>query len=148
MDPIEPFEWKSSFELGVNAIDDEHRDLFDRAGRLHAVVEQGNMTQCAVIADEILVAAQRHFENEEAFLERVGYPDRSGHKVFHEQLRAQVQELRTLCGAGADMPDVWACYAAVLAFLIDDVVGGDIKFKSYLIEHGYSGRRGGDTAPL
>lgn len=135
---IEPLQWSSSFELGVKTIDDEHRELFDHVLRLYDAAEQQDLLACAGLASDFLAAAQDHFEKEEAFLERIGYPKTGEHKIFHEQLTSQLREMTTVCHSDAEVTDIWRCYSSVLALLIDDIVRGDSKFKSYLQHNGYS----------
>lgn len=135
---MKPPKWMPSFELGVKEIDDEHRDLFDCVLRIHATAEQEDLAQCAAFTEKFLAAARRHFEKEEAFLAQVGYPDTVEHKAFHERLMPQIHELKKACDVEADMADIWRCYSGVLTILMDDIIRGDTKFKSYLHEHGYS----------
>jgi len=78
-------EWTPDLSVGVEKIDEQHRELFSRIGRLVAAIksktckfEIGPTTQ---FLEEYVV---EHFSDEEQLMQKVGYPDYEHHKALHE----------------------------------------------------------------
>jgi hemerythrin-like metal-binding protein len=79
--------WQESLELGIAAIDHEHRGIVKVMNLLHDAYE------CNAPADEILAGLEKlqmitkaHFAHEETFFSALNYKDADKHKIIHEQL--------------------------------------------------------------
>ncbi len=130
------FEWLESFELGCEEIDDDHRQMLALMKRIQAAGETGDLQLSANLLDSLLSLAQSHFDREETFLEGIGYPMASVHKDYHARLLLRANAVKDACKA-ITSPDVFKqCCEEMFGFLIDDVVAGDLKIKSYLQEIG------------
>jgi hemerythrin len=80
-----PFTWTSELELGVEEIDEQHRELFRRAERLYHAMRQGQP-----LAAEAMLASFRdfvfsHFEFEERWMRRAEFPGLDGHREAHRE---------------------------------------------------------------
>jgi hemerythrin len=93
-----PFAWTSELELGVEEIDEQHRELFRRAERLYHAMRQGQP-----LAAEAMLASFRdfvfsHFEFEERWMRRYEFPGldvhREAHREFADRLHALTGEYR------------------------------------------------------
>lgn len=78
-------EWRQGFRIGIDAVDGEHKHLFELVKNLE--VETVHKT-----IDELLEYVVTHFTNEQALMEASGYPDFQRHLQMHEQLGQQVAE--------------------------------------------------------
>jgi hemerythrin-like metal-binding protein len=87
-------EWDPTLETGDALVDAQHKGLFELLNELHtAVVEQrGNE-----IAEEVIYRLLRytatHFADEEALMERFGYPGVFEHHQLHQALTRETASL-------------------------------------------------------
>lgn len=129
---MERLKWSPTYETGVADIDQDHRRLFALADAIYEGVAQRDATLTAQQVQGFIEACKTHFAWEEDVLARAGFPGLEGHKVYHTSLLAKADELRRSCDVETDLDKAHDCYEEVVAFLIDDVLRGDIEFNSYL----------------
>ena len=118
--------------LGVQAIDDEHLHLVDMANRISGDLDEGSYALCVSLFDEFLEAAEAHFRNEEGLLERLGYPGLAQHAAYHRELIARVENLKALGYANASKSAILEHYEKMAAFVMDDIIRGDMELLPYL----------------
>ena len=82
-------EWKDEFDIGVDAIDKEHRRLFSIINRLFILrnEEQKNGKACEEGIRYFYEHAIRHFTDEENYMELIGYKNLKMHKRIHKDFR-------------------------------------------------------------
>lgn len=86
--------WEKNLELGVEEMDKEHMELVNHANALFEAMKSGNSDAFVVKHLEFLKAYTiHHFDHEEAFQKKIGYPDCEGHKVIHEAFKKVVSDL-------------------------------------------------------
>ncbi|ARJ67494.1 cyclic nucleotide-binding protein [Magnetospirillum sp. ME-1] len=86
--------WRDEYSVNIQRIDNHHRRLFEMSNRLIEAVRLGKgKTEMGEALDFLMGYAMYHFAEEEALLERYGYPEGSGHSAKHRRLMAQVREL-------------------------------------------------------
>ncbi len=87
--------WHDDYSVGVQHIDKQHRRLFDIANHVMTEIGRGDSREAVGEVVETLIAyTMYHFADEEALLERYGYPETDGHKQRHKRLIVQVREMR------------------------------------------------------
>ncbi|HJV84090.1 MAG TPA: bacteriohemerythrin [Noviherbaspirillum sp.] len=93
-DPLPYFVWSDSLFTGNEAIDADHRRLFDIAERLRreSLQAQDNAA-IGNSVDELLDYVQGHFAREEALMAATNYPDLEHHRLEHTLLTRHVQKL-------------------------------------------------------
>ena len=123
---------KLVFLLGVPAIDDDHLHLVDMANRISDDLDEGSYELCVSLFDEFLEAAQAHFRKEEGMLERLGYPRLAQHVAYHDELIARVKNLKVLGYANASKAAILQHYEEMAAFVMDDIIRGDMELLPYL----------------
>ncbi len=81
--------WKDEFDIGVDAIDKEHRRLFSIINRLFILrnKEQKNGKACEEGIRYFYEHAIRHFTDEENYMELIGYKNLKMHKRIHKDFR-------------------------------------------------------------
>ena len=134
------FVWLETFEIGVPEIDDDHREMLSLMQRVEAAAEAEDYGASGRLLDALMDHSRGHFAREERYLEGVGYPDVEAHRHYHASLIASAEELLATCKAMQSREDVKACCDRMFGFLIDDVIAGDLSFKSYLDEHSLTHR--------
>ncbi len=85
-------QWLREYAVGVDSIDNAHRELFAIVRRLHIITEQEKRYQW--VAEDGIKYLKRytlkHFEDEEAYMRAIRYPGLPGHLLQHEGFRARV----------------------------------------------------------
>lgn len=71
------FVWKPEYSVGDEHLDDQHRGLIDLIDMLD------DESRMAEVLDRLDRYVDEHFRDEEAMLERAGYPDLQAHKQQH-----------------------------------------------------------------
>jgi len=88
-------EWESTYDVGETRIDIQHRHLVSLINMLHAGVSAHMEDQLVgSILDELGMYALVHFSYEEKWMEEVGYPELSEHKLLHINLRQSLDKYR------------------------------------------------------
>lgn len=86
--------WKDLAESGNEALDTEHRALFEHANRLlSAVVEDRPKMECRSLLDTLMEAVVAHFKSEEALIRQSAFPYTEHHIRCHTELVAKVVAL-------------------------------------------------------
>jgi hemerythrin len=90
----EIFNFETEFKLGIDEVDCEHMKLVDMLNAVHALIREGKKDEARQYFSETLSAyVVEHFANEEAFMERMGYPNLEDHKKIHENFKKSFSEL-------------------------------------------------------
>ena len=83
--------WDDKYLVGEKQIDDEHRYLFELINEFYdGYMEDRDRARVLALFNRLVEYAQRHFTNEEALMQRSGYPDFDAHRGRHEKLFEQV----------------------------------------------------------
>lgn len=82
-------EWDKRFNIGVESIDKAHRKLFSIVHRLIALSKDESSGQwaCAEAIKYFKNYAIKHFADEEAYMQSIGYKGYDIHKRLHDDLR-------------------------------------------------------------
>ncbi|RZK02037.1 MAG: bacteriohemerythrin [Novosphingobium sp.] len=81
--------WDQSLDIGVERMNAEHRDILDAMNIVYDGANAGQsgpamMARIRRLGD----ITTRHFADEEAYLQRIGYPEFDIHKGIHTKLLA------------------------------------------------------------
>ena len=113
--------WDETCESGEPLLDEQHREFFRLANALlGASASRQPATEVALRLSRLVAHAAQHFQDEEALLDRVGYPGLSEHAESHRRLFARAVELQRLAGTGGlDLP-------RLVNFLVAELVQGHL----------------------
>jgi hemerythrin len=93
--------WSSSYELGIQELDDQHAEIAGVLNRLHAAYQARKDPATLLSLLHRLIASVRvHFHTEEAIMGEHGYVEQDLHKAEHDFLVAHVLELHDEFAAG------------------------------------------------
>ncbi len=129
-------DWSDEYLLGVDPIDDQHKGFFDAAHRLYDAVlncegEKSVEETLAFLRDY----AQRHFQAEEALMEKHGFPGLERHKRLHvqffEALDQLLDDLRVF-GPSQHLAD--RTLEIAQDWLIDHIIDEDTQYAGYVKE--------------
>jgi hemerythrin len=86
--------WKSSYSVGVEAVDHEHRELIELINQLHeSLLESGEEPDVAAFLGEIFRGISAHFALEERFMRQHRYDRLAEHKAAHEDLLDEIRDI-------------------------------------------------------
>jgi hemerythrin-like metal-binding protein len=123
-----PFVWKDSFELGIPAIDGEHRQFFEILNRcVRAAGEGASPTTLALLLKELSTYADVHFCHEEEALDRVGYPELAQQKREHTQFLWELAALEA-----RDAPTVLGALNLMRGWLTEHILGSDRRYVAWI----------------
>lgn len=120
-------EWRDGFKIGVAQVDQEHRHLFTLVRALAlASVDQ--------TVDELLDYVVTHFSNEQAMMEKSGYPAFEQHLKLHEEFAAQVADF---LGNGEAWSEerVQDLRRFLNKWLIGHIMTHDLRFGQWFTSH-------------
>jgi hemerythrin len=83
----EQLEWQDDWLLGIDDLDDEHREMVRLINRL---LDEEENTPILQRASDLVVHLRAHFSHEELFLRRINYPGYCEHKHEHKMEMAEV----------------------------------------------------------
>lgn len=84
-------EWNSALDLGVPAMDAEHKELVAAMNRIHELDARGaDKATVAATIDRLVVLTRRHFADEEKHMEAIAFPDRKRHALIHADMLKRV----------------------------------------------------------
>ncbi len=87
-------EWNDGMSVGVEDLDNDHRVLIDLINQLAGAESRQDRINLEAVLDELVDYTVFHFEKEEEYMERAGYPALTSHKRTHAALTGQVLTIR------------------------------------------------------
>lgn len=128
--------WHDFLEIGIEFIDEDHKRLLAIMQDVQNAIARKDYEECTNILTELLVEASGHFQREEAFLAEAKYPGLDEHKKYHLELLTQAENIKKICEKTETSHEAQDCFKKMSRFLIDDILKGDIRFKSFLEHEG------------
>ena len=83
---IELIPWDDKYEIGVQAMDQEHIKLLDFINELISALNSGKQSLIRTCFTNLKNYTIEHFTHEERFMEQTGYPALESHKRVHKNL--------------------------------------------------------------
>lgn len=131
--------WKEKYRIGVDPIDEQHKELFGRIADYVKVVQDkttswddkvNKVKETMYFMQDYVVV---HFKDEEDYQEQINYPDIEAHKLMHENFKAgvfgYVERLETE-GYSEELAQEFG--AKIMAWLIMHVAAADQKIGEYV----------------
>lgn len=94
-------EWSSKLDIGVEKMNDEHKVLLDLMNRLFD--QAGSKATKPVLKATITAlgnATVAHFQDEERYMQSIGYPDFERHRFIHVDLLKKFAEFQAKFESG------------------------------------------------
>lgn len=124
------FEWDAKYNLGVNAMDDEHRLIVDAMNQLHVLHEaHAPASQLAKVMSQLVRVTRDHFADEEAYMAKIGFPDRVKHKQIHTQLLQRLDQFEAALRAKGAAPE--DLFPFLKMWLKAHICGIDTKYVAH-----------------
>ena len=83
------YQWREEYNIGVESIDKEHRQLFSIINKLFAMEKDGKDIEwvCSEGIKFFKTHALTHFSNEEAYMASIDYKGLPQHRLLHQNFR-------------------------------------------------------------
>lgn len=84
-------DWNKTLDLGVPAMDNEHKELVAAMNRIHELDAKNTDKATVDGAIQKLVAlTKKHFADEEKHMQTIGFPDLKRHAMIHQDMLKKV----------------------------------------------------------
>ena len=84
--------WCDKYAVGVEAIDDEHKELFEAVRGLESAMARfAEPAEMGVLLNKLSAATAKHFADEEAMMREAKYPGLALHVANHQRLMEKVE---------------------------------------------------------
>lgn len=122
--------WRGDFELGIENLDRQHRELFELVNRAYGVLRdissKDRHGSIAPILEELLEHAKYHFESEESYMLKVKYRGYFKHKVEHTRLIRELN-IKLLEFNSLYTGDIDRILNYISRWIVDHIVEEDLK---------------------
>lgn len=130
--------WKERYRIGVELIDEQHKELFHRLSKFIEIVQ--NDEEWEQKLDEVKKTLNfmqeyvvYHFDDEERYQEEINYPDIEVHKRVHAEFKEEINEYaRILEEEGFTEEKIQELGARLMTWLIMHVGKADQKIGEYV----------------
>lgn len=125
-------QWKPEFSVGVDALDNDHKILFDLVDQFETATSMGKSDEhISAVLETLVDYTKGHFVREEEMMEKYGYPGLAEHREGHRQLTAQVTDF---CNRyeGGDTTITNDLVAFLNNWLQIHILDEDMQYKSTL----------------
>ena len=125
------FPWNDTLNVGVQEIDEDHRQLVSLVNKLHRdMKEGGDVATLEAILEEAAEYTHLHFSREEALMRRHNYPELDHQQREHKRMVEQLLALATRFKEG-DFPVSMDIMAFAKVWLTKHILGSDMKLKPF-----------------
>lgn len=146
-----PFvEWKDTYTIGVEEIDEDHRRLVDMINELHAGIARNcsggvrevvdELETMLYVLDDLVDYATDHFALEEDSMLEHAYPGYASMKRAHREFLSMAQQLRDAFDSGRPISSQ-RTLESLKAWFDNHVLGLDMRFGEFVKSKGIKLRR-------
>jgi hemerythrin-like metal-binding protein len=123
--------WKDSLCIGVDIVDQQHRELFAKTEELLKEINSSGVDHKQKCIDAVLFLknyAVRHFAEEEAYQKSIGYKDFDAHKKLHVNfIKTVLEHERNMIASDFADKEVKAFTGMLIAWLLYHIADSDQK---------------------
>ena len=87
-------EWQESFNIGIDVIDHQHRQILQYINTLEEIRVSGQRDKIQEVLEDLIDYTQSHFSFEENLLAQVNYQYLPSHKGIHDLFVKRLNEYR------------------------------------------------------
>ena len=130
------FEWTEMYAVKVAGFDRQHRTLFRTVNELNEALRAGHGKEIVgKVLQRLIEYTASHFAQEEAAMEKHGYPGLGAHQAEHKALVEQVLKFQKDFDAGKSSVTV-ALMPFLQKWLCNHIMQTDKKYGPFLNEKG------------
>ncbi len=88
-------QWNPNLSIGVDAIDEQHKNLFEMTDRLFEATKSNKAMEFIVdLLNFLDEYTKKHFADEEAYMLKIGFPEYRYQKKAHDEFIQQIAILK------------------------------------------------------
>lgn len=131
------FSWSDEISVGIQEIDEQHKQLISIVNRLYNAViySPGQLDAIKAIMNELVQYTIIHFAVEESLFRIFGYPEYDSHKKRHEDLRQQVIDINDKIQSGEEQGSL-ELMTFLRKWLRNHIMIEDKRYSPFLINQG------------
>lgn len=125
---MDNIEFTDDYRTGVETIDYEHEKLVNYLNNIINATKMGDAGRLLIEInlDELISYTGFHFKNEEALMEKFGFPDLANHKIAHEKLKKMALDYKKRFDEGHEITSDLVLF--LQNWLILHIKGTDRKY--------------------
>lgn len=93
-------EWSDTYNIGIEVIDNQHRQILDYINALESIRQTGDRSKIKEVLEDLIDYTQSHFTFEENLLQQVNYQYLASHCGIHELFVKKLHDYRKRFDAG------------------------------------------------
>ena len=131
-------EWNENYSVGIKAMDNHHKKLFDIISELHNGMSSGYADEVLrKVLLELTDYTKYHFTEEEDLMRKYDYPELASHKEEHDELIETVQDLQQQFDKRkGELTIIMKMQDFLRSWWVNHVIGFDKKYGPYLNSKG------------
>lgn len=130
------FEWKDSFSVGIESIDNDHKGLINIINDLFDAISHGMAKEhISSVLAKLIDYTKTHFKREEAYFEKTNYPLIEEHKQQHDLFINKINNLQTDFEKGNQTISV-ELLKFLTDWLVNHILSSDRKYKEHFKKYG------------
>ena len=125
------FVWDpGKYSLHIGPMDNDHQKIIASMNKLHElnVAHAGQSSLSRALA-ELIAITVRHFSDEEAFMEKIAFPDLRKHRLIHKSLLEKMDEHKRHFDVTGELTD--AFFSFLSFWLKSHICGIDMKYSEF-----------------
>ncbi len=127
--------WCGKHAVGLRAIDDEHKELFDAVREVEsAMARNAEPAETGALLKKLVAATGKHFANEEAIMRGAKYPGLALHAANHQRLMEKAEAFAARHGQGGVAVNQHALNF-LRDWLLHHMENDDARLGAWLKEH-------------
>ena len=134
--------WKDRYKIGVDKIDEQHKELFNRVSDFIKTVQGGGewkekLSKVKETLEFMKEYVVTHFNDEEEFQKEIGFPGYEQHREIHEKFKAEISTYaQRFENEGYHEELVQEFGGKLMTWLINHVAATDQKIGEYVESQG------------
>jgi hemerythrin len=125
--------WSKSLEVGIPAIDDQHKELFRQ---IDILLDNNNADRVPQTLKFLGEYVEKHFSDEQGIHQRVRYPKAEPHRKMHTAFVSVFKQMKAEYDSGGHkLPVLIKINKTVIDWLKSHIMVHDKEFAAYHKEH-------------
>jgi hemerythrin len=131
------FEWDNSLSIGIEEIDNQHKELIKRLDELaQSILQKKGKDKIGKMLKFMSDYGEMHFSSEENYMAKHNYPDLDFHQKQHEKFKTTTDKLINELKSEKDMESfAISVQRYLIDWLILHIKTTDQKFGGFLAEN-------------
>ncbi|BDU78022.1 bacteriohemerythrin [Mesoterricola sediminis] len=128
---MEFVEWTEKFTVGNPLIDAYHHIFFQMVEEFRRAMDEEVPPPMGDRIEFLVDYTLMHFDSEERWMAKVGYPDLEAHKQVHQAFRDRIEALRKSYKEDPGSVGAEQLLHTVQDWFAQHILGTDMEFKAY-----------------